>query len=342
MELNDFKARLKSGDIVGCYIFSGEEDYLKRYYLASLREKAVTDDSFSAFNHSVYDGEEIDFSAITDDIMSPPMFEPYKLIEWRYPNLDKMIEKELAELEKTADLVKSTDYAILAFLVSDGDIDLGTAKKPSKFVKRFGEKINILNFPKSTDAQLLSWLKKHFDAEGIAVSAETLKALIFRAGHSMTVLNSETTKLCMLAHAEGRGEIGVKDVEAVVASTIECDTFAFSNAILAKNKKAAFIALDEMKSRRVDPIMILGMMSKTYTDMVNVAMMLKDGINQTDIQQLTKMQPYKLGLYISAAKRYTPEGAGAVLRELARVDTGAKYGGVTGYTAIELFVSKHL
>ena len=342
MELNDFKALIKSGDIVGSYIFSGEEDYLKRYYLGELREKAITDDAFSAFNHAVYDGEEIDFASLRDDIMSPPMFEPYKLIEWRYPDFNKMKEGELDELEGILDLVSSADYAVLAFLVSEGDIDLGTPKKVSKFVKRFGEKIRILNFDKCTDAQLLSWLKRHFDAEGIAVTKEVLDALIFRAGHSMTVLNNEVTKLCMLAKARGQDSVSVSDVQLVASSTPECDTFALSNAILERNKKGAFLALEEMKSRRLDPIMILGMMAKTYTDIVTVVMMLKDGINMTDIQTVTKMNPYRLKLYVSAAKRYPPEKANAIISELARVDTGAKYGGVTGYTAIELFISKCL
>jgi hypothetical protein len=54
------------------------------------------------------------------------------------------------------------------------------------------------------------------------------------------------------------------------------------------------------------------------------------------------MNPYRLKLYLAAAKRFTPEKANAILSELARVDTGAKYGGVTGYTAIELFISKCL
>ena len=342
MELNDFKALLKSGEIIGCYIFSGEEDYLKRYYLSSLREKAVTDESFSTFNHAVYDGPEVDFASILDDIMSPPMFEPFKMIEWKYPSFEKMKESELDALERVVDAVNSTDYAVLAFLVSDGDIDLGTPKKESKFVKRFGQKIRILNFDKSTDAQLLSWLKKHFDAEGISVSADTLKSLIFRAGHSMTVLASEVQKLAMLAKSRGLAAVSEKEIIEVVSSTPECDTFAFSNAILEKNKRAAFIALDEMKSRRVDPIIILGMMAKTYTDIANVAIMLKDGINQNDIQTATKMNPYKLKLYISAAKKYSAEHAKLILTELTRVDTGAKYGGVTGYTAIELFIAKYL
>ena len=342
MDLNDFKALLKSDSIAGSYVFSGEEDYLKRYYLAELRKRAVTDETFATFNHAIYDGEEIDFASLRDDIMSPPMFEPYKLIEWRYPDFESMKESELAELEKLLDLVASTDYAVLAFLVSEGDIDLGTPKKESKFVKRFGEKLRILNFDKSTDAQLLSWLKRHFDAEGVDVTKEVLDALIFRAGHSMTVLNNEVIKLCMLAKARGQNYISVADVEIAASSTPECDTFALSNAILERNKKGAFLALEEMKSRRLDPIMILGMMAKTYTDIANVVLMLGDGTNSTDIQTATKMNPYKLKLYIAAAKKYTPEKANAILSELARVDTGAKYGGVTGYTAIEMFVAKCL
>ena len=342
MELNDFKAILKSDNISGTYVFSGEEDYLKRYYLAELRKRAVTDETFATFNHAIYDGEEIDFASVRDDIMSPPMFEPYKLIEWRYPDFESMKESELAELEKLLDLVASTDYAVLAFLVSEGDIDLGTPKKESKFVKRFGQKLHILNFDKSTDAQLLSWLKRHFDAEGVAVTKEVLDALIFRAGHSMTVLNNEVIKLCMMAKARAQNYISVADVEIAASSTPECDTFALSNAILERNKKGAFIALEEMKSRRLDPIMILGMMAKTYTDIANVVLMLSDGTNSADIQTATKMNPYKLKLYIAAAKKYTPEKANAILSELARVDTGAKYGGVTGYTAIELFVAKCL
>ena len=143
-------------------------------------------------------------------------------------------------------------------------------------------------------------------------------------------------------HGHWQKEISTEDVQTVASSTPECDTFALSNAILERNKKGAFVALEEMKSRRLDPIMILGMMAKTYTDIVSVVMMLKDGINSNDIQTATKMNPYKLKLYIQAAKRFTPEKAKNILAELSRVDTGAKYGGVTGYTAIELFVAKCL
>ena len=342
MELNDFKALIKSGEIVGSYVFSGEEDYLKRYYLDELRKRAVSDEAFATFNHAVYDGEDMDFASLRDDVLSPPMFEPYKLIEWRYPDLDGMKESELEELEKLIDLVASTDYAVLALLVSEGDVDLGTPKKPSKFVKRFGEKLRILNFDKCTDAQLLSWLKRHFDAEGIEVTKDVLDALIFRAGHSMTVLNNEVIKLSFLAKARGQSSVSADDVRECASSTPECDTFALSNAIIERDKKGAFLALEEMKSRRLDPIMILGMLAKTYTEIVTVSLMLADGIGTQDIETATRINPYKLKHYVRAAKRFPPEKANAILSELARVDTGAKYGGVTGYTAVEMFMAKCL
>ena len=340
MELTELKARLKDGRLNGCFILAGEEDYLKRYYLAKIREAIVTDEAFATFNYAVYDGAEVNFAAIRDDIQSPPMMADGKLIEWRYPSFDKMKESDLKAFEETVELLGEYDYATLVFLVAEDGLTLGVGKREGQFEKRFGKSVGILNFPTSTDAALLSWLKKHFDAEGVGIGRGALNALLFRAGHSMSVLNEEVTKLCALAKARGLSEITEAEINAAVASTPECDTFALSNAILARDKRLALVALDEMKSRRVDPIVILGMMAKTYSELVTVVMMLKDGMGRADVQTATGMNAYRLGLYVSAAPKFTPERALNILSELERVDTGAKFGGVAGYTAIEMFITK--
>ena len=340
MELAEFKSRLKSGSTDGCFVFSGEEDYRKRYYLAALRSALVEDEAFAAFNHNSYDWQEVDFAALLDDIKSPPMMADKKLIEWKYPSFEKMKESDLGAFERILDELGKTPGVTLAFLVADGEIDLGTVKKPSKTVKRFGDRVSFLDFPKSTDAALLSWLKRHFDAEGVEVSADTLKAMLFRCGHSMDVLHSEVEKLCFFAAANGKREITSADVERVCSSTPECDTFALSNALTERSKAAAFVALDEMKRRRLDPIMIMGMMARTYSELVTVVMLLADGKDRDTIAALTKLHPFKVKNYAAAARKFTPEKARNILEELTRVDTGAKYGGVTGYTAIELFISK--
>ena len=342
MELNDFNAKLKSGAIGESFAFVGEEEYLKRYYLQALRSAAVTDPTLASFNHFVFDGEDVDFGALTDAIQSPPMMSDFKMVEWRYADFSSMSEKELTAMEELLELQKRHSYTALAFIISDGCADLGTDKRPGKFLKRFGSRMNVLRFDRSTDSQLYSWLKKHFDAEGVGVSLEVLKALVFRSGHSMDVLLNEVRKLSALAKARGLDSVTSKHVEEVSASTPECDTFALSNAIIDRNKKGAFAALEEMKIRRVDPITVIAMMIKTYSDLCEVALLLDEGMGSQDIAELLKMNVYKLRIYASAAKKQTSERLCAVLNKLSEMDVSSKYGGIQGYTAVELFVSKYL
>ena len=43
MDLNELKSRIKACNLSGCYVFAGEEDYLKRYYLGEIRNALVGD-----------------------------------------------------------------------------------------------------------------------------------------------------------------------------------------------------------------------------------------------------------------------------------------------------------
>ena len=187
MDLQSYKSSLKSGKVGGVFIFAGEEEYLVRYYLAELRKTVAPDDAFAVFNNPTFDGESVDFSAIAEAIKSPPMMADTKLIEWRHADFSSMKEADLESLEEITELCREFDYATVAFTACDEGLDFGTPKKPSAFIKRFDKSLNILRFERSTENQLYSWLKRHFDAHGVTVSLETVKALVFRSGKSMDV-----------------------------------------------------------------------------------------------------------------------------------------------------------
>lgn len=342
MDINEFKSELKSGSANGVYIFGGEEEYLVRYYLSALRSSVAPDPTFAVFNNPTFDGADVDFAALVDAVKSPPMMADKKLIEWRHADFAAFKESDLELLEEIISLVAEHPYSVLAFSASAEGIDFGSAKKPSKFISRFGKTVKILKFDKSTDNQLYAWLKKHFDAEGVSVTLDALKALVFRAGHSMEVLGREVEKLSALAHSRGTGRVTPEDVYEISSTTPECDTFALSNAITDRSRARVYSALEEMKFRRVDPTVVMGMISKTFSDIAAVSYLLEEGRDARDIETILKMNAYKLKIYIAAAKRYTPQRLSEIIGELARVDAGSKFGGVTGYTAIELFLSKSL
>lgn len=341
MEINEFKSRLKDGNLSGTYIFAGEEDYLKRYYLGELRRAVITDEAFATFNHAVFDGEELDIAALLDEIKAPPMMSDYKLVEWHYPDLTSLKDSELDDLELLLSARKEYGYAILIFLVADGDIDLGTGKKKSKLLSRFEKELGIIKFDKSTDQQLVQWIRRHFDSEGVSYSPDVPSALVFRSGHSMQQLKNEIDKLTAYSK-ENSQALTKAEVELIATPTTECDTFAFSNALLGRDKQGALTALLDMKTRRVDPTVILGMTARVVCDLVEVANLSEDGMSFEDIAKTLSMNAYKLKLYLAAAKKLGRDRAEAMLAELARVDTASKYGGIGGYTAIELYIMQNM
>ena len=342
MLLNDFKARLKSGELRGWYIFAGEEEYLKSYYRGELKAAVVSDEAFALFNHTVFDGAEMQIAALTEAIKSPPMMADYKLIEWRFADLDKMKAGELAALTELFSEKADYPYAIVAITALADGFDLGTQKKPSKLYNKLSEGFEILNFEKTTDAQLLAWLKRHFDAEGIAVDASVLNFLIFRVGHSMQMLKSEVTKLSAYAKANGRREITVSDVEEITSSTIECDAFAISNAIIEKNAEKAFLALADMKQQRLEPQVVLGQLAKTYSELMSIALLIEEGKDAKDIEVIMKFHPYRLKLYIGAAKKLGSRRIADTLDSLIKTDASSKMGGIAGYKAVEMFITQNI
>lgn len=342
MDITRFKAKLKSGELAGWYVFCGEEDYLKKYYMKELRSSVISDEAFALFNCVSFDGADIDFGAVAEAIKSPPMMSDYKLIEWKFAPLDSLKESEKNALFDLFSLKDEYPYAIFAIMTAQDGFDEGTPKRPSKMATKLASAFDILSFPKSTDSQLLSWLKKHFDAEGVGVDALTLNTLLFRSGRSMEVLNGEVLKLCAYAKANGLSAVTPKEVEAVSSATVECDAFALSNAVLEKNVERAFVALADLKQRRVDPQIIISMLERTYSELSSVAFLLDEGNGASAIETTLKFHPFKAKLYINSAKKVGAKKLAATLSELCRIDASSKSGGFSGYGAIEMFITQNL
>jgi len=345
VNINDFKSRLKAEAPAGWYIFAGEEDYLKKFYLAELRRLVLGEDGsgLAVFNHVVFDALDMDLGALAEAIESPPMMQEYKLIEWRFANFSSLKESEIkAFSEKIFPLKEDYPTAIFAIMTTEDGFDTGTEKRPSKLFKIFSEGFDILNFPKSTEAQLLSWLKKHFDAEGITVTKDALNTLLFRVGLSMELLNNEVTKLSCYLKANGRLELTENDVEKVCPSSAECDAFAIQNAIIEGNAAKAFRALSDMKNRRTEPQIIIGMLAKTYSNLSTVALLADEGRGFDEIQKISGLASYPLGLYMKAYKKLGTKKISESLRALINADAASKQGGIAGYQAIELFITQNL
>lgn len=338
----ELKAKIKSGAIGGAYLFAGEEDYLKKYYAGEIEKLAVPDEAFAPFNKCVFDGSDISFAELADAIESPPMMSDFKLIEWRYPDIDTMRKGELEKLEEIASAVSSSAYAVLVIIVGTDGFDHGTVKRPSKLAARLSKIFNLVVFDKSTDAQLISWLSRHFEAEGLRASQKALSSLIFRSGHSMEVLIGEVAKLSAHAKANSLSEITEENVALVASATLECDAFALSTAITDRNREGAFLALADMQQRRIDAGAALATLSRAFSELVTVGALADEGKDAGDIEGLLHWNAWKIKICISSAKRWGTARLTAALSRLRELDAASKSGGVSGYKVIEMFICEYI
>ncbi len=342
MTVTELKNKIKSSDLGGAYIFCGEEDYLKKYYFQEIVKSSCQDEAFSLFNKIFFDGSDVDISEVAESIKAPPVMSDYKLIEWKYPDIEHMSESDKKLILELAESLSNYPYAIL-ILFTDADGFLpGTAKRPSKLAVRFGKFYNVVNFEKSTDAQLIGWLKRHFEAEGIKAAPDTLSALIFRSGHSMATLHEEVKKLSAYAKANTIPAITKKDVDFVASPTLECEAFALSTAITDKNRDKAFLALKDMIGRRVEPGAVLATLARSFGELVTVSLLLDEGMDSRDIENILEWNQYKIKICINSAKKWGTQKLSLATSRLRALDAESKSGGVSGYKVIEMFMCEYI
>ncbi len=326
----------------GVYLFAGEEEYLKRHYVRAFRQSILEDDTLAAFNHVRFEARDIDFAALENAVSTPPMMSEKKLVEWHLADIDGLKDSEVTALLSLAETVKNDGHTVVVFHVQDGDFDAGTDKRPSKLYRRLSEGVHIVVFGRSSDTALSAWLQRHFRHNGIDTDPAFLREMLSVCGHDMDVLAGESEKISayLLAHGEARA---TREVLHHVASVYtESDAFGLSDAILSGDGAAAFRVLRDMKFRRVEPTVILAQVSRVYADLLSVALLRREGEGKDSIAKTMKMHEYKVGIYLRAAEKRTPEALSRLLDLCRAADVASKSGGATGYDAVETLVATML
>ncbi len=335
-------SRYPKGDEMphGVLILAGEERYLIRHYLTLIRKRILQDPSFASFNHMVYEGAEIDFASLFHALGTPPVFAEGKLVEWHLPRLDDFKEGEISQMLDLAAEAEETGDTLIVLLPDVDAFDVGSPKRPSTLYKKLSPAVEIVLFPKSTDGQLINWLGRHFAHEGVEVETNALREMLERCGHGMDVLAEETAKLVAYARGNNLPRVTVDVVRYVTCPSTEEDAFGLTNALMNLDGKAAFENLADLKSRRVEPTILLAQIGRFFSDMLSVALFAEAGCTSQQIATKLKINEYKVKLYMKAARQYsTPRLKGCVtLCREADAQVKLSYG-VDAYAAIERLVA---
>ena len=293
----DFRKEIKS-NLGKCYLFFGEEDYMKSFALKLAVETISPEPSFSFFNEIRLDALSYSPDALLDSMMPLPMMAERKIIVVSGLDLNAMRADEIDALCSVLEKLDDYDYNTVIVSVASDRLDPGILpKKPSSTLKKFGECATLVNFEKNSPVKLSAWVGKHFEHNEVYAAPDVCAFVIERCGRDMFTLANEVDKLSFYALSKGRDAVSLEDVEEVSSISEEFDSFAFGNAVAEGDTEQALRILALIKARKLEPVIALGEITKTFSDMLAVKLLTAAGIAPADIAPMTKLHEYKVKLY---------------------------------------------
>ena len=333
-----FRKQIKKS-LSGGYLFFGDEDYLKGISMRAAREAICPDPTFALFNDVHMDALDYSPAALLDAMMPPPMMAEQKIITLSGLPLASMKQSEIDELLEVLSHLSEYDYNVLILSVPSDQLDAGALpKKPSKLLLALSEYLTPVYFEEISTARLAVWVGKHFEHHGVLASPATCARLITVCGHSMFTLVSETEKLAYYVLAHGRSEVTVEDVDAIAIAELSADTFALTNAILDGRPADALHALEVMRFRRIEPVLVLGEISRSISQMMAVSALTADGATVAEIMSIVGFRSdYQARLYVTAVTGKSQARLRRALELCSEADLALKQG-AKGFLPIERVV----
>ena len=332
-----FRKQLKKG-VSGGFLFFGEEDYLKSFAVSAAREALCPDPTFALFNDVRIDALDYSAGALLDALTPPPMMAEQKLVTVSGLNLGALRSSEIEDLCEALEALREYDYNVLILSVPAGQMEEGILpKRPSALLTRLGEYLTPVRFEPISGARLAGWVGKHFQHHGVSADPDVCAYLIDFCGKSMFTLSSETEKLAYYVLQHGRQTVTRADVDRVSVSELSADTFALANAILDGKYEDAMSALEVMRFRREEPVMILSEVSRAICDLVTVKAFLDEGIQAGEIAALMKMNEYRVRIYCASAANKSMKRLRRAVELCSEADLSLKQS-MQGYLAIERLI----
>ena len=332
-----FRKQMKKG-LSGGYLFFGDEDYMKAYTVGAVRKAVCEEEAFALFNDMKIDVMDYSAGALLDALMPLPMMSDKKIVTVNGLNVNALKAREVDDLCDVLAALTEYDYNVLVISVPATMIDEGNLpKRPSTVLKKLSEYLTPVHFENVSGARLVSWVGKHFEHNGVSANPEVCSFLINYVGRSMYSLANETDKLSFYVLGKGRTNVTREDVLNVAVAEISTDAFALTNAILDGRSEDAVNDLAVMKFRRVDPVVLMGEISRTICDLIAVKALLSEGCSSMDITAMVTKNEYRTKIYIQGASGKSMARLKNALALCSEADLGVKSMS-QGYVPIEKFI----
>lgn len=300
--LQKLKADLKNKALDRAYIFYGEETFLQHHYLDRVK-KALVDDLTESFNFHKFTQETFDVRELDDAINNYPMMAEHTFILVDDIDLFKQPEDDR---NRIADCIAQIpEYCTVVFTYETVEW------KPDKRYKTLWEAIDksatIVQFAKQSERDLVTWIMRHFAAEGKKINPNLCVYLMELTGGTMTALAGEISKICAYSDAD---EIVKADIDAVVEPVLDAVVFQMTDLMGQGAYGPALQKLQVLFKMQNEPVVILGAIGGHYRKIGSARILLNQGMRAGDLMSMYGMSDYAAKKIMNSAMRLSDRFCG--------------------------------
>ena len=302
MKADEFFHSMKTGNILSCYLFEGEEEYLKESALQQLRQKVLLP-PFGDMNETVLNDPDAETLITVSETL--PMMADKRLVVIRDSSL-LSASREGAKTGKKKDTDGDSVSAYIAKLPPTTCLVFFTRGKANgvrKLYKEINKLGGLVSFEQLSNDGLVKWIARELKAQGKQIAQHTAEQLIFTAGRDLGTLKNELGKAA--AHAGERDVVEREDIAAVVTPTVEYKVFDLADNVAEGNAPKAISLMNNLIREGEQRFMLLALLQRQYRQLLFASILTHKGVQSAAIAQQLSIPPFVAKKMQGMTKRFS-------------------------------------
>ena len=343
------KEDIKNNKILPLYYFYGEETYLLRKYVASIK-KALKGEDVSLIE---YDSESYDDDKFYDNLNEVSFFGTKKLIildnlKFTNRNIPKMILTSLMD-KIDENFVIFIDYETdnkyeqkYKFRNIDDIEDIKNVDNPNK-KERIDYLLNIINklgrivnFSRLDKDEVVRNINSYIKRNNKTIDNYVINYFLELTGLELNTVFNELDKL--IAYVGDKEKIEKKDVDSIVSKVLTEKIYAFIDTINQNNKSQAFSLYSDLVMKNVSYRVMFYMIKENFTNLLIIKDKILRGETAKDISNELKLPLWRVEKYIDVARKVEENALIDRLNKINSIDFDFMSGNIKDNFLVELFI----
>ena len=279
-----------------------------------------------------YNYTETNINDIIEDACYFSMFEDKKCIVVNDCTFLTSKDKETSNVDNLIKYIKNpNEETTIIFCLNEEKLD--ERKKITKELKKYCE---VFTYNKKDNKNIISIVTENLRKDQYEIDSKALNELLNRCENNKDTILNELEKLKM--YKINNKKIELNDVIEVVPKSLENNIYKLTNAISEKNKNEIFRIYRELINNKIDDFIIIGLLESQFRLFLSIKILLEDGKNQYEINEILKEHPYRIQLGIKESAKFKRKELITYLEKLFEIDKSKKTGELCENNSLEMFL----